>query len=314
MARLIFAERARRRGGNQAGQTKQQQPDDQRHWSAGLRPGPLRVRLGFAPGRRPALRHEHFTDQQNNRQCQRPVITLQRTLHQFLLRVGFRERRDAFLIKHVHRVRAAQRQVETAFGRAGDLLQQRLVQMRLHHVAIFVAHVVGLSFRVFDAQEFAFHRADADGEDHHPGLLCRFRRRQRVLVVIFAVGEQHDHLVIVAFLKRLGRRLNRLANRRAAFGDDVHIQRVQTLAERGVINRQRALQKRAPGKRHQAEPVGLRLLHQIQRGQFRARQAVRRDVLGEHGLGCVNCHHDVQTALGNLLPVKAPLQPGQGDE
>ena len=144
-----------------------------------------------------------------------------------------------------------------------------------------------------------------------PALAAFFGGFQRAGVVVLAVGEQHQHLVVVAFLEGGQGRLDGLGERRAALGDRVHVERLDALPEGRVVDRQRALQEGAAGEGHQAEPVGLGPLHQIQRGQFGARQPVGRDVLRQHALGGVDGHDDVQSALLDFLPVKAPLRPRQ---
>jgi hypothetical protein len=97
-------------------------------------------------------------------------------------------------------------------------------------------------------------------------------------------------------------------------GNDVHVQRLDALAERVIINRQRALQKRAAGERHQPEPIRLRLLHQIKRGEFGAGKAVRCDVLGQHGLRGVNGYDDIQALLFRFLPGETPLRSSERND
>ena len=93
----------------------------------------------------------------------------------------------------------------------------------------------------------------------------------------------------------------------------VHVQRLHALLKRRVVNRQRTFQKRVAGERDQPHPVRPGLLHQFQRGEFGARQPVRRDVGCQHALGSVHRHHDVQSALLDLLQIKSMLRPGQRD-
>ena len=59
--------------------------------------------------------------------------------------------------------------------------------------------------------------------------------------MVFPVGQQHQHLVIVLFLERRQRRVDRLGHGRAALGNRVHIQRFDALPKSRVIHRQRAL-------------------------------------------------------------------------
>jgi hypothetical protein len=85
--------------------------------------------------------------------------------------------------------------------------------------------------------------------------------------------------------------------RRAALRNGIHVQRLHALLKRRVVDGQRAFQECIAGKRHQAEPVGLRGLHQFQRGELGAGQPVRGDVRRQHGFGSVHGHDDVQAAL-----------------
>ena len=149
------------------------------------------------------------------------------------------------------------------------------------------------------------------GEDAQAFLGGFLGGLQRAGVVVLAVGEQHEHLVVVAFLEGGQGSLDRFGDGRAALRDDVHVQRLDALAEGRVVNGQRALQEGAAGEGDQAEAVGLGALHQVQRGQLGARQAVGRDVLRQHALRGVNGDDDVQPALLDFLPVKAPLRPRQ---
>ncbi len=173
--------------------------------------------------------------------------------------------------------------------------------MRFHHVALFVANVIGISVRIRHAQQITRRRADADGKNPQSFLrrmLCRF---QRAVVVVLAVGEQHERLVMILFFERLERLVNRRRQRRAALWNRVHIQRLHALLERRVVNRQRTFQKRIARERHQAHAVSAGTLHQFQRGQLRPRQPVRRNVRCEHGFRRVHGDDDVQSALLHFL-------------
>ena len=129
--------------------------------------------------------------------------------------------------------------------------------------------------------------------------------------MVLAVGQHHQDLVAVALLVGGQSGLDRLGQRCAALGNDVHVERLDALAEGGVVNGQRALEEGAARKGHQSESVGFGSLHQIERGQLGARQAIRRNILRQHALRGVNGDHDVQAALLDLLPVEAPLRARQ---
>ena len=131
--------------------------------------------------------------------------------------------------------------------------------------------------------------------------------------MVFAIRKQNEHLVVVALFKGVQGRPDRLGHRGAAFGDRVDIQRLNALPEGRVIHGERTLQECVPRESHQTHAVGLRLLHQVERGQLGARQAAGRDVLGEHAFRRVDGDHDVETALLDLLEVIAPLGLCEGE-
>ncbi len=231
--------------------------------------------------------------------------------HQFLFRIRFGQRRQSLLVQSVDRFHSPQRQVESPRRRAGDLTKQSFVQPRIDGVALFIADVIRSALGVFNAQHTSFRRANPNGENLQALLrrfLCSF---QSSGILVLAVGEKDQDFVIIAFLESMQRRFDCLGQGRAPLRNNVHVERVHALTKRGIIHGQRALQKRAARKGHQAEAVGLRLLHQIQRGKFCARQPIGSDVFGQHALGGVDGHDDVQPALFDFLPIKTPLRPGQ---
>ena len=134
------------------------------------------------------------------------------------------------------------------------------------------------------------------------------------VVVVLAVGQQHEHLVMAVFLERGQRGVDGRGNGRAALRNRIHVQRLHALLERRVVNRQRTFQKRVAGERHQPHPVRAGLLHQFQRGELGARQPVRRDVRRQHAFRGVHRHHDVQSALLDFLQIKSVLRPRQRDD
>ena len=183
--------------------------------------------------------------------------------------------------------------------------------MRLHDVSLLVADVITVALGVLDAQQLALSRADADGVDAQAVLGRFLGRRHGAGVVVLAVGEQDEDLVVVAFFVGGERGLNGFGNSRPALGDGVHVESLDALAEGRVVNGKRALQERAARKGDEPEAVRLRALHQVQRGQLGPRQAVGRDVLRQHAFRGVYGNHDVQPTLLDFLPIKAPLRPRQ---
>ena len=241
------------------------------------------------------------------------MIALVITFDQFFFPGRLGQRRQPISVKRVDSFCAAQRKIN-AFGRPGDLLQQAFVQVRFNDVAFFVAQVIDSSLGILDSQNFAFHRADADGENSQAGLSRLFRRFQCARIMIFAVGEQNQDLVVIAFLESGQRGLDCFCQSGPSLGNDIHIQRLDALTEGSVIDGEGTLQKGAACECHQAQPVGFCLLHQVERGQLRACQPIGRDVLGQHALGSINGHDNIQPALFDFFPIKAPLWPCQGQQ
>ncbi len=162
--------------------------------------------------------------------------------------------------------------------------------MRFHHVAVRIADVIGIPIRVRDAQQRTLRRPDADGENLQTGLrrVLRGGERGGFVVVVLAVGEQHQHLVTVAFLERLQRRVRWLRRApcrppewcsRPAPARSVRTPCCQSSAGIPETRRRRTPRDRA-GR--------LRLLHQFQRAKLGALEPVGRDVLGQHAFGSVN--------------------------
>ena len=86
----------------------------------------------------------------------------------------------------------------TPLGRARDLLQQPLVEVRLDDVALLVADVIAAALGVLDAQQFALGGADANRKDAQAFLGRALGSFQRAGIMVLAVSEQHQDFVIVA--------------------------------------------------------------------------------------------------------------------
>ena len=124
--------------------------------------------------------------------------------------------------------------------------------MGLHHVALLVANIIAAALRILDTQQLALRGADANREDAQAGLGRLFCGFQRAGIMIFPIGEKHQHLIVVAFLESRQGRLNCFSDGRATLGDDIDVERLDALAKGRVVNGQRALQERAAGERDQA--------------------------------------------------------------
>jgi len=76
--------------------------------------------------------------------------------------------------------------------------EQRLVEVRLHDIALLVADVIRIAVRLRHPQQIARGRADADGENSQPGFRRVLARFQRASVVVLAVREQHSTRNVVS--------------------------------------------------------------------------------------------------------------------
>ena len=134
-------------------------------------------------------------------------------------------------------------------------------------------------------------------------------------LVVFTVGHQYKHLVVVLLLfERPQRLVDRLADGGAALRDDVGGERVDALHEGVAVDRQWALQERRAGEGDQAKPVALGQAHQVEHGQLGPLEPVRALVGGQHTARSVHGDENVEAAHLGLLQLVATLGPGQRDE
>src|ERR1051325_4999876 len=109
-------------------------------------------------------------------------------------------------------------------------------------------------------------------------------REEGAAVVIFAIGENDQYLVILAFLSGKGGdgRLNRFGDGSSALRNDRCIECINILAKRLVVEGEGTLQEGGAGKCNQAEAIIFGEAQQIERGQFCAREAIGGHIGGEH--------------------------------
>ena len=132
--------------------------------------------------------------------------------------------------------------------------------------------------------------------------------------MVFAIGHQHEHLVVVLFFfKRADGFVNRFAKRGAALGDDVRAEGVDALHEGVAVDSQRALQKGGAGEGDQAKPVALGQAHQVEHGELGPLDPVGTLIRGQHASGGVHPDEDVEAAHFRHLPFVVVLGPGQGE-
>ena len=132
--------------------------------------------------------------------------------------------------------------------------------------------------------QFSLWRSGANGKNAQAfaGRFTGFLHR--IFIVILAIGKKHQHLVafLILFTKGLDGRLNRLADLGSAFGDEIHRNQIYMLAQRLLIDCERALEKRRAGEGNQAKAIALAQFEQFVNGQLRAFHAVGREILREH--------------------------------
>lgn len=165
------------------------------------------------------------------------------------------------------------------------------------------------------AEEFAVGAADAEGEDADAFLLGALGGLDGVVFLVFAVGDEDDDFVVVAFFfEGFQARVDGVAEGGAALRDDADVEGVDALAEGVVIEGERALQKGGAGEGDEAEAVGAGELHEVEGGEFGALEAVGFEVFGEHAARGVDGDEDVEAALAGLFPAEAPLRPGERED
>ena len=124
--------------------------------------------------------------------------------------------------------------------------------------------------------------------------------------------EKHQDLLIGRLVVQRGaRHFDRAADVGAAARDDRRVDGVERLREHVAIERQRALQERVAGKRHQPDAIALELRDQIGDGELGARQPIGLQVGRAHALRRVDGEQEVDAASLRLFPAIAALRPRQ---
>ena len=175
----------------------------------------------------------------------------------------------------------------SAVGGLGNGAQGRFVQAAVHGLVLGVEQPLTAAGRSRDEHLATARSANADREDHN------IFRRQRLCLVhaallqIFAIGNQHENLPPPIFFDRRKTFIQGAANVRSRHGNRSFIHGLQGIAKRVVIQRERALQKRLAGKRHEADAATSEILHEFLNRQLRPREAAWIHVRGQHALRAV---------------------------
>ncbi len=155
--------------------------------------------------------------------------------------------------------------------------------------------------------------ADAYGVDDEPILRSCFGGDERVAREILAVGEEHEHLLVLVVQERFSRRFDRARDVRPAERDHARVERVEGLLEDGVVERERRLEKRAPGERDEADAILGKLSDEIANGELRALEPIGLHVGREHALRRIHGEEDVHAAPVSLFPSISELRTRERD-
>ncbi len=176
------------------------------------------------------------------------------------LELAFGHRLDPLLVDagHVHRSRL-DRHVGPA-GRQRDLLQETRVQLRPDLLAL--VHEPAPALDRHPRSGLAV--ADPHGVDGDRTLGRPRGRLHRKAPVVLTVGEDDDHLVVGDLVgERFDRHPNRVAEQRPAARGRLGRDLLGGKTDGAVVDRQRALQPRRAGKRHEADAVAGQLVEQV---------------------------------------------------
>jgi hypothetical protein len=88
----------------------------------------------------------------------------------------------------------------------------------------------------------------------------------------------------------------------------VHIDCIQRLVKRTVVERQRANEKGAARECHDADPVAIQLPGHVIDSKLRPRQPVGFDIWSQHAPRRVDCENHLVAAAADPLPVIAELR------
>ena len=116
--------------------------------------------------------------------------------------------------------------------------------------------------------QFSLRRSGADSKNAQAfaGGFTGFLHR--IFIVILAIGKKHQHLVafLILFAKGLDSRLNCLSDLGSAFGDEIHRNQIYMLAQRLLIDSERALEKGLAGEGNHTETIAFTQLEQFVNG------------------------------------------------
>src|SRR5260370_14791737 len=180
-----------------------------------------------------------------------------------------------------------------AMSGLGDAAQGGLVQSAAHDFAFAIAHQLGPALFIDHLDFPARRRADPHCEYDYT-LLCQVGRDAHpALFEVLAIGEQQHELLPFALFNGVKSFLQGAANIGSQHGDGLVVYDLKRLLESAVIEGERALQECLAGEGDQSNAPVRVALDEIEDGQFRALQAARSDVGGQHTARTVKEEEDV---------------------
>ncbi len=203
-------------------------------------------------------------------------------------------------------------------ARPGNLGQPGFVEPGADDLTVLVAHEFP-SPSARQRDERALGAAEADREDPHPGGGGALGGQESVglfgVAGGFAVAQEKDGAVARApFAECVERQVDGSADVRAAERDEVHVEFVGGAEHGVVVDGQRSLEEGVARKGHEADTVTREQTDEVLHGEFRAGEAVGREVGGEHALGNVDDHDEIESTPVDFEGLESQTRRGHGDE
>ncbi|EKD35771.1 MAG: hypothetical protein ACD_75C01785G0002 [uncultured bacterium] len=251
---------------------------------------------------------QHFRDQYDSRQCQRPLESFDGDLVPALGQFFLGDQGQFLPVDRLETLARTERGIKAA-ALFGDGREGLLIEPGGDEVARRVldeAFVPGAA----EGNQFTLFGADADGMDGE--ALCRrfLGGFYRIAFEVFPVGDDDENLVIGCIAEHFHGAVDDLDDIGAALGDELGIHGRQRLFEGIVIKGQRAHEIGGAGKGQEPHPVAVQPADEIEDRQMRPLQPVRFHVLGEHALRGIEGKEQVDALAFHIHPPLAVLRPG----
>ena len=146
---------------------------------------------GFRRADTAAIADQHFAHETHQRGQQGPLKLLQRHFRASRAEILAREMRQPLIVNLLEPFAVRAEWLIHAARLFRDLLERRVVEVRLHELAVFIARKVGAAVLARHGHEFASRAADADRENFHAVLRRLLRGGDAFAAEVFAVGNEH---------------------------------------------------------------------------------------------------------------------------